>query len=459
MHIFAADLHVETVGVFGVEAVFGIGPYGQSTPLQLGFHIGLVPVFDGVRHVVDARHGCIGATGVARQEERVAESEVTLTAIIVRDLHAQQVGVPIASLGIIFDLKGNVVYSDGLETFAFGCASGRGGSSGGRGHGEALNELTAIHFSLLEVVEQFRDEMFHCGSPLGDRESYDMLRVAPGGRIMRARICTAILFSALGFAQTKSPVDLEMLTWPELKAAIQSGKTTALVYNGGTETRGPQNVNGGHTLMAHATVLAIAEKLGNAIAAPVMPFSVNNANANLPGTIGLTGPVFASVNEQVSEQLIKNGFKIVVLMGDHGGGQKELGDTAKKLDDKYAAQGIHVYFCADVYKANDEFDKYLTAKNLPLSTHAGIPDTSEMIYLGQDKGWVRMDLVATAVGDPVRKPGEARDPNARRVNNGITGDARPSTAALGKTIFDMKVEAAVKQIRGFQSQAAGSAQQ
>jgi creatinine amidohydrolase/Fe(II)-dependent formamide hydrolase-like protein len=40
--------------------------------------------------------------------------------------------------------------------------------------------------------------------------------------------------------------------------------------------------------MGRATVNAIAEKLGNAIAAPVMPFSVNNADPNLPGTIGLT---------------------------------------------------------------------------------------------------------------------------------------------------------------------------
>jgi creatinine amidohydrolase/Fe(II)-dependent formamide hydrolase-like protein len=250
-----------------------------------------------------------------------------------------------------------------------------------------------------------------------------------------------------------------MMTWPELKAAIQGGKTTALVYNGGTETRGPQNVNGGHTLMGHATVIAIAEKLGNAIAAPVMPFSVNDARANLPGTIGLTAPVFAAVNERVAEQLIKNGFKIVILMGDHGGGQKELGDTAKSLDEKYAPQGTHVYFCGDVYnKANAEFDQYLVSKNLPVSSHAGIPDTSEMMYLGADKGWVRMDLVATAVGDPMPKPGEKRDPNAKRVNNGISGDARPSTVALGKMIFDMKVDAAVKEIRKFQSQAAGTQQ-
>jgi creatinine amidohydrolase len=245
---------------------------------------------------------------------------------------------------------------------------------------------------------------------------------------------------AISYAQ----VDLEMMTWPELKKAMQEGKTTALVYNGGTETRGPQCVNGGHTLMAHATVIAIAEKLGNAIAAPVLPFSPNNANANLPGTIGLTAPIFAAINEQVAEQLIKNGFKNVVLMGDHGGGQKELGEVAKKLSEKYAAQGIRVIFCEDVYsKANGDFDKYLTAHNLPVSTHAGIPDTSEMLYLGGDKGWVRKDLIATALGDPVER---STDPNAKRVNNGIRGDARPSTAALGKMIFDMKIDAAVAEI-------------
>jgi creatinine amidohydrolase len=273
----------------------------------------------------------------------------------------------------------------------------------------------------------------------------------------KSSLCILALLGATAYAQPKPPlVDLEMMTWPEVKAALAQGKTTALIYNGGTETRGPQNVNGGHTLMGHATVLAIAEKLGNAIAAPVLPFSPNSANANLPGTIGLSTEVFAAINEQVAEQMIKNGFKTVVLMGDHGGGQAQLGEVAKKLDAKYAEKGIRVYFCGDVYaKANDDFDKYLTAHNLPLSTHAGIPDTSEMMYLGTDKGWTRPAEIPNALGNPVRKQGDpARDPNAPRVNNGITGDARPSTVALGKLIFDMKVDAAVKQIRGFQSGAA-----
>ena len=256
------------------------------------------------------------------------------------------------------------------------------------------------------------------------------------------------LFAAAAYAQTKaSAVDFEMMTWPEVKKAMAEGKTTALVYNGGTEQRGPQNVNGGHTLMGHATVIAIAEKLGNAIAAPVLPYSVNNANPNLPGTIGLTAPLFEAINEQVAEQLIRNGFKNVVLMGDHGGGQKELAEVAKKLSAKYEPQHIRVVYCGDVYeKANADFDQWLAANGYPLSSHAGIPDTSEMLYLGGDKGWVRKAEISNALGDPMRKPGEPRDPNAKRVNNGIQGDARRSTAELGKRIFEMKVDYAVKQI-------------
>jgi len=252
-------------------------------------------------------------------------------------------------------------------------------------------------------------------------------------------------------AAKKAPlVEFEMMTWPEVKAALAAGKTTALFYTGGTEQRGPQNVNGGHTLMGKATVKAIALKLGNAIAMPVLPYTPNNASAQLPGTIGLTPELLSAVLERVSEQAIATGFKNVILMGDHGGGQPgAYSDVAKKLNDKYGPQGIHVYFCNDVYAtANGDFDKWLQENGYPTSSHAGIPDTSEMLYLGGDE-WVRRDLIKTALGDPVGRRGQPRDSTVARVNNGISGDARRSTAELGKKIFDMKVDYAVKQIRGF----------
>src|SRR6187401_247996 len=131
------------------------------------------------------------------------------------------------------------------------------------------------------------------------------------------------LWAGAAFAQPSKPaakkelVEFEMMTWPEVKAALAAGKTTELFYTGGTEQRGPQNVNGGHTLMGRAIVRAIALRLGNAIAMPVLPYTPNTASPDLPGTIGLTPELLASILERVSEQALVTGFKNVVLMGDH----------------------------------------------------------------------------------------------------------------------------------------------
>ena len=136
-----------------------------------------------------------------------------------------------------------------------------------------------------------------------------------------------------------------MMTWPEVKAAMAAGKTTALFYTGGTEQRGPQNVNGGHTLMGREIVRTIAQRLGNAIAMPVLPYTPNNASADLPGTIGLTPELLGAILERVTEQAMTTGFKNVVLMGDHGGGQgagpgNVYRAVAEKLDAKYAPRNL-----------------------------------------------------------------------------------------------------------------------
>jgi creatinine amidohydrolase len=245
----------------------------------------------------------------------------------------------------------------------------------------------------------------------------------------------------------KDLVEFEMMTWPEVYRAIHhEGKTTALFYTGGTESRGPQAVNGGHTIMARATVNAIAQKLGNALAMPVLPYTPNGASGQLTGTIGLTPEILALVLERLSEEAITTGFKNIVLMGDHGGGQPAVyQQVATKLENKYAAlarkekrgQDVHVYFCTDVYAtAQADFDKYLTSKNLPVSTHAGIPDTSTLMYLqGKTNDYTRLDLLPVAVA-------------ARRgMPSGVTGDGRQSSVELGKLAFDMKVDYAVRQIK------------
>ena len=190
-------------------------------------------------------------------------------------------------------------------------------------------------------------------------------------------------------------VEFEKMTWVEVKCEIAAGKTTALIYTGGVEERGPQNANGGHNLIAHATVEAIARKLGNAIFLPVLPYTPNDAES-IPGTIGITNELLAAMLERIAEQAALNGFRNVILMGDHGGGQPQVyEEVAKKLNARYGA--LRVFYCDQVYRpANDAFDRYLAQHGYPPGLHGYIFDTSEMMYLDKDNTWGRRDLVPSA---------------------------------------------------------------
>jgi creatinine amidohydrolase len=264
----------------------------------------------------------------------------------------------------------------------------------------------------------------------------------------KAHILAALLTAVVCPAQTPSPVEMELMTYPEIYSAIhEQGKTTVIVFNGGTEQRGPHAVLGGHTIMARATAPAIARRLGNALVAPVLPFSPagSHLNPKWPGTVDLPTPVFIAVNQSVVDSMVVNGFKNIVLMADHGGGQKELEQLAARMNTKYSPKGAHVYYCgANYFRVGDDFNVWLKANHLPLSTHAGIPDTSELMYLGGDR-YIRSDKIAA--GDPVLAPGQKRDPKAVLVNNGVTGDPRPSTPEIGKRLFDMRVSYSVEDIR------------
>jgi creatinine amidohydrolase/Fe(II)-dependent formamide hydrolase-like protein len=128
--------------------------------------------------------------------------------------------------------------------------------------------------------------------------------------------------------------------------------------------------------------------------------------------------------------MVTNGFRNIILMGDHGGGQQELAKLAGMLNDRYSPKGVHVYFCSSVYKeARDDFNAWLKEHNLPVGSHASIPDTSELMYLG-GADYVRKERLVA--GSP---------------DNGIVGDPRPSSAELGKRVFDMKVDYGVAEIK------------
>jgi creatinine amidohydrolase len=248
-----------------------------------------------------------------------------------------------------------------------------------------------------------------------------------------------MLLVALPASAAEPPsVWIDDLTWPEVRDAIAAGKRTAIIYAGSSEQNGPHMVIGKHNFIAHALAQRIAEELGDALIYPTLPYAVTGNASNptghmrFPGSVSLPPEVFFGVVRAVAQSALTAGFKVVALMGDHGGGQEELALAAKELDVQARAEGARVLFIGDLYaKSRTQMHEILAQRGLPAADdHAGIPDTSSLLYLETQGQWVRKDQIALA-----------------DATNGVQGHPQLASAELGKIYLDLKVDLAVKQIR------------
>src|SRR3954464_5612774 len=298
---------------------------------------------------------------------------------------------------------------------------------------------------------------------------------------------------ALAQVNTANIVDLELLTHTELSQKLKDGWTSVLLVTGGTEERGPQDVLGGHTMMAHSHADMIAKKLGKTLGAPVLPIAVNatglNASremADQPGAMQVPADVFKQIQLAEIDSLARSGFKDIYVMGDHGGGQAEMKDAAEEMDKKWSAKGTRVYYVSDFYnKTHDDVDMYLYEHKLPIAGHGAMMETSEMLYLEPVAGMYVRPSYKTVPFDPTGQTpeqwkaardardrgetpqrgggagrGRANDPNAApRVNNGLTGDPHPSTKEIGKDLIDITVNNTVNEVKKLLAQTRGKTSQ
>ncbi|MGE4066414.1 MAG: creatininase family protein [Vicinamibacterales bacterium] len=249
-----------------------------------------------------------------------------------------------------------------------------------------------------------------------------------------AALLVVLAMPHVAHAQSDS-LFIEDLTWEEVAAAIKAGKTTALFYTGGGEQNGPHLAFGKHNAVARAVVERIAKELGNALIYPVLPYSPAGDPSKkegmlaFPGTSSLTDETYGMVARDITLSAATAGFRDIILIGDHGGGQDVLKQTAATLDARLRPSGTRVFYCDDLYyKSRDEFSAYLHEHGVTGEGHAGVEDTSAILYVKPE--WVRKDKIAGK--DPAK---------------GVEGDPRQGTAALGKVQQDLKVKVAVAQIR------------
>jgi creatinine amidohydrolase len=255
----------------------------------------------------------------------------------------------------------------------------------------------------------------------------------------------AAVFFALGhaaLAQAPATVQLEDLTWTELRDQIHAGKTTIIIPIGGTEQSGPYVALGKHNARVKVLSGRIAQGLGNAIVAPVIAYVPEGSYApptshmRFPGTITVPDDVFEKTLVSAANSFKVHGFRNIVFLGDHGGYQKDLRNVVAQLNSAWAGSGVRAFVPPEYYgMSSDGYAQILRQHGVPenqIGTHAGLADTSLLLAVAPQM--VRSDSLRNAP-----QPGAAE---------GVYGgDPRHASAELGKLGIDAIVSTTIESIR------------
>jgi creatinine amidohydrolase/Fe(II)-dependent formamide hydrolase-like protein len=244
------------------------------------------------------------------------------------------------------------------------------------------------------------------------------------------------------FAQPPKTVELEDLTWTEIRDEIHAGKTTLIIPIGGTEQTGPYVAVGKHNVRAKILSQRIAEGLGNAIVAPVIAYVPEGSYApptshmRFPGTITVSDDVFEKTLESAANSFKVHGFRNIVFLGDHGGYQDDVRHVVAQLNKSWAGSNARAFVPAEYYGTSSAgYNQILREHGFrddEIGTHAGLADTSLLLAVAPQM--VRLDELKNAP-----KPGPAA---------GVYGgDPRRSTAQLGQLGIDAIVSRTIDAIK------------
>jgi creatinine amidohydrolase/Fe(II)-dependent formamide hydrolase-like protein len=243
-------------------------------------------------------------------------------------------------------------------------------------------------------------------------------------------------------AQAQEPlrsVFLEELTWMELRAAVSSGYTVALLPTGGTEQNGPHMALGKHNVIVRHTAGEIARRLGGALVAPVVAYVPEGrldppeGHMTFPGTLGVSDATFAALLQDAATSLAAAGFSLICFLGDHGGSQMVQEMVAMRLRGAWRRRGVHVANLARYYAANGQED-WLKAQGFDdaaIGQHAGLLDTAQLAALAPND-------IRNALLSPTAWPAGA---------SGVMGDPSRATPEIGAALLDLKIAAGVAEVR------------
>lgn len=282
--------------------------------------------------------------------------------------------------------------------------------------------------------------------PSASNNKYLAIESGYDGAMMHIKIAlldiTLVLCLALksvGLAMAEPVVEIERLTWEEIRDKRDDGFRTIIIPTGGTEQNGPHLVLGKHNIVVRETARRIALRLGNTLVAPVVSYvpegniATRSGHMAFPGTISIPDEVFENLLVATAESFVAHGFSRIVFLGDSGGNQIPQRKVADQLNRLWTAREIRVVYANAYYAENggNEHLRELGESVEAIGSHAGMRDTSEAMAI--DPNSVRKSRLKDA---------------ALRPDLGATGDPRRASADIGERLLRLKVQAALNDILG-----------
>jgi creatinine amidohydrolase len=178
-------------------------------------------------------------------------------------------------------------------------------------------------------------------------------------------------------------VELDQLTWPEVKAEIEGGRDTVVVAFGATEQHGPHLPLATDALIGDHLARRVADEL-DALVAPTVRVGCSEHHLAFPGTLSVSEETFHAVVADLVRSLARGGFRRVVLLPTHGG---NFGPLARALEKLGPVEGLEVRALTDLGALLAIAQLGLDEHGVPMSEgglHAGEWETSMVMSIHPD---------------------------------------------------------------------------
>lgn len=243
-------------------------------------------------------------------------------------------------------------------------------------------------------------------------------------------------------------IRMEEMNWPDVRAAITAGFTTAVVAVGSTEQHGPHLPTMTDTRIGDAMVHRVAQKLGNALQARTIPVGVSNHHLAFGATVSLQPETLKLIVLDYVDSLVRDGFRRIIFLPSHGGNFTAVAQAIE--DARKAHPDIEITGYTDLLGMSDFLNQASAEFGISAEesgAHAGESETSIMMAL--ESGLVARDKFAPGYLGPtgereiqiiLEKGMPALTPN------GVIGDPRKATPEKGEVYLEKLADFLITEI-------------